>query len=178
MAENVTIARPYAEAVYRLAKQENALSKWFGMLQFVSTVAADAQMQALIGNPKITSQQLEALFTSICEKQLDEQGKNLVKLLIENGRLSLLQEIADAYETLKAEQEGVVEAKIYSAFAMDNAQLSDLVKVLESRFGRKIEASVIVEPELIGGVKVEVGDEVFDTSIRGRLQTMAYTLKR
>ena len=178
MSENVTIARPYAEAVYRLAKQNNALAKWSDMLQFAAAVAADPQMPGLIGNPKVTSHQLENLFLSLCEKQLDDQGKNLIKLLIENKRLQLLQDIADGFEALKAEQEGMLEATITSAFPMSDAQLSDLVKVLESRFGRKIEASVVVNPELIGGVKVEIGDQVFDTSVRGRLQTMAYTLKR
>ena len=178
MAENVTLARPYAEAVYRLAKQSNAYGKWSDMLQFLSAITTDSQMQGLIGNPKVTTQQLEALLLSLCEKQLDDQGKNLLKLLIDNSRLQIVQEIAAAYESLKAEQEGMVEAVVTSAFAMSDVQLNDLVNILQSRFGRKIEASVIVNPELIGGVKVEIGDQVFDTSVRGKLQTMAYTLKR
>lgn len=178
MAENVTIARPYAEAIYRLAKQNNSFGKWSEMLQFLSAITTDSQMLGLIGNPKVTAQQLEALFLSLCEKQLDEQGINFVKLLIDNGRLQIVQEIAAAYESLKAEQEGKVEATVTSAFAMTGTQLDDLVNILQSRFGRKIEASVIVNPELIGGVKVEIGDQVFDTSVRGKLQTMAYTLKR
>ena len=178
MAENVTIARPYAEAVYRLAKQNNVLGKWSEMLQFASAVAADPQMLGLINNPKITRQQLETLFLSLTEKQLDDQGKNLITLLLENGRLSLLQDIAEAFERLKAEQEGMVEAKVTSAFPMSEIQLNELVKILENRFGRKIEASVVIDPELIGGVNVEIGDQVFDTSVRGKLQAMAYTLKR
>jgi F-type H+-transporting ATPase subunit delta len=178
MAEEITIARPYAEAVYRLAQQNGAFAEWSRMLQFAASVATDAQVQAMIGNPKFTHQQLEQLFLSVCEGQLNQEGKNLIGLLLENGRLAILPHIVDAFEKLKAEQEGVQEATITSAFPVADAQQSELVQALETRFGRKIKANVVVDPQLIGGVKVELGDEVFDASVRGRLQAMAFTLKR
>jgi F-type H+-transporting ATPase subunit delta len=177
MAEDITIARPYAEAVFRLAKQGNALTEWAGMLNLASGVAADAQVVKLISDPNVSGAQLETLFLSVCGKQLNEQATNMVKLLIENGRLQLLPQIAALFENLKAEQEGVLEASIASAFAMDDMQTKELVKHLEFRFKRKIAASVTVDPELIGGVMVVAGDEVFDASVRGKLETMAAALK-
>lgn len=177
MAEDITIARPYAEAVFRLAKQGNALAEWAGMLDFAASVAADAQVQALVSDPNISDAQLESMFLSVCGKRLNEQGVNMVKLLIENGRLQLLPQIAALFEKLKAEQEGVLEASITSAFPMSDTQTKELVKHLESRFKRKIAASVSVDPELIGGVTVVAGDEVFDASVRGKLETMAAALK-
>jgi len=177
MAEDITIARPYAEAVFRLAKQGNALTEWAGMLNLAAGVAADAQVVKLISDPNVSGAQLETLFLSVCGKQLNEQATNMVKLLIENGRLQLLPQIAALFENLKAEQEGVLEASITSAFAMDDMQTKELVKHLEFRFKRKIAASVTVDPELIGGVMVVAGDEVFDASVRGKLETMAAALK-
>ena len=178
MAEQITIARPYAEAIFRLAKQANAFADWSRMLEFAASVANDEQMHGLIGNPKLSSDQLESLFLSVCGEQLNAEGKNLIKLLVENGRLPLLPQIFEAFEKLKAEQEGVLDANIASAFPLTDVQLKELVAVLEGRFARKLHASVVVDPELIGGVKVEIGDEVFDASVRGKLQTMAFTLKR
>jgi len=177
MAEDITIARPYAEAVFRLAKQSNALTEWSGMLSLAAGVAADAQLAKLISDPNVSGAQQETLFLSVCGKQLNEQAINMVKLLIENGRLQLLPQIATLFENLKAEQEGVLEASISSAFPMDDMQTKELVKHLESRFKRKIAASVSVDPELIGGVMVVAGDEVFDASVRGKLETMAAALK-
>lgn len=178
MAEQITVARPYAEAVYSLAQQSGAFDKWSQMLAFGAAVAADEQMQALIGNPKLTAADQERAFLAVCDKALDGQAKNLVHLLVENRRLPLLPAIRAAYEQLKAEQEGVLEAEIVSAYPLADAQKQDLVTHLESRFKRKTEATVTVDPELIGGVRIVVGDVVIDASVRGQLQNMAFTLKR
>lgn len=178
MAEQVTIARPYAEAVFRLAKQTKAFGAWSDMLQMAAAVAADERVAALIANPRFTAKQLEELVLSVCGKGLTDEGKNLVVLLAENGRLAVLPEIRDAFEQLRAAEEGVVEAKVATAFPLNDGQLKNLMGMLEAKFGRKIHADVVVDPELIGGVTVEVGDEVFDASVRGRLQALASTLKR
>lgn len=177
MAEPTTIARPYAEAVYQMAKGENAFAAWTEMLRYAAAAASDPQLADWIGNPKLTRQQLEELFLSICDGQLTDQGKNLIRLLIANGRLTLLPHIQAAYERLRAEQEGVKQARIASAVPLEAAQLDDLVRRLSARFNCRIEPEVAVDPDLIGGVKVEVGDEVFDASVRGRLRAMASTLK-
>jgi F-type H+-transporting ATPase subunit delta len=177
MAEAVTIARPYAVAVYRLAKEKGAQVRWSEMLAFVTAVAADAQMQALNDDPNVFDDQIERLFLAVAGDKLDVAGVNLVKLLIENGRLSLLPEITRLFEELRAQDEGVVDAEITAAVKPDNAQIKMLVSQLEIKFKRKVVAHVNVDPEIIGGVKIVIGDTVIDASVRGRLQEMAYTLK-
>ncbi len=177
MAEAITIVRPYAVAAFRLAKEKKALTKWSEMLSFAAAVAADEQMKAFIDDPKVTAAELEKMFLTICDKKLDESGVNLIKLLGEYGRLALLPEVALAFEELKAEDEGVLEAEITAAAKPTDSAIKALVKRLEGKFGKKIEASVKVDPELIGGIKIVIGDTVIDASVRGQLQELAYTLK-
>ena len=177
MTESVTIARPYAVAVFRLAKERNALAKWSEMLGLASAVAANAQVQAFIEDPKNAASDLEHLFVSVCGDKLDASGVNLVKLLVEYDRLALLPEIASIYEELKAQDECVLDAEITAATKLEGKQVKTLVGQLEGRFGKKVEAHVKVDPEIIGGIKIVVGDTVIDASVRGRLQELAYTLK-
>lgn len=177
MAEVVTIVRPYAVAAFKLAKEKNALPHWSEMLGFAAAVAADSRMQAYIEDPEVTSAELEKVFLDIVDSKLDEAGKNMIKLLIEYDRLGLLPEVATAFEELKAQDEGVLEAEITAAVKPSDAEVTALVKRLESKFGKKIEANVKVDPEIIGGVKIIVGDTVIDASVRGQLQELAYTLK-
>ncbi|MCB5190965.1 F0F1 ATP synthase subunit delta [Methylobacillus arboreus] len=177
MAEAITIARPYAVAVYCLAKEKNALADWSQLLEFAAAVAADEQMRAFIDNPKVDAADLERVFLSVAGDKLNEAGVNLVKLLVEYGRLSILPEIAAAFEDLKAQEEGVLEAEITAATKPSDAEFAAIVKRLETKFGKKVEASVKVDPEIIGGIKIVVGDTVIDASVRGQLQELAYTLK-
>ena len=177
MAEVTTIARPYAEAVYRIAKQGGSLDKWSQMLEFAATAVADPQMRAVIGNPKLTAEQQKKVFLSICGQQLDESGVNLINLLQENRRLSVLPAIREQFESLKALHGGLLEAEIFSAFALTDAEKQELVSRLETKFTRKVEATVTIEPELIGGIRIVAGDVVIDASVRGQLQNMAFTLK-
>lgn len=176
MAETSTIARPYAEAVFKLADQGGSLSAWSEMLDTLAQVAGNADMQLCIGNPNLTRGQLAGLFLSTA-KGLNEEGRNLVQVLAENSRLAVLPQIREQFEVLKHEREGVLEARIVSAFPIDDTQKSALVADLERKFQRRIEASVAVDPELIGGVQVVVGDQVIDGSVRARLAAMAVALK-
>jgi F-type H+-transporting ATPase subunit delta len=178
MAELATIARPYAEAVFRLAKQGNALPAWSDALNLIVAVYQDPQMQAAMANPKVTSTDIEKLLLAICGERIDGVARNLIQLLVHNRRLSVLAEIRELFEQLKLEDEGKLDAKISSAFPMEEVQKSQVVNLLSSRFKRKINATVTVDPDLIGGIKVEVGDKVWDASVRGRLQTMAATLTK
>jgi F-type H+-transporting ATPase subunit delta len=178
MAELATIARPYAEAVFRLAKQGNSLPAWSDALNLIASVYEDPQMQAAMANPKVTPADIEKLLLVICGERIDGVARNLIQLLVHNRRLSVVAEIRDLYEQLKLEDEGKVDAKISSAFPMEEAQRNQVVNLLSSRFKRKINATVTVDPDLIGGIKVEVGDKVWDASVRGRLQTMAATLTK
>lgn len=178
MAELATIARPYAEAVFRLAKQSNAVPAWSDQLALLAGVYEDPQMQKAMANPKVTSAEVERLLLAICGDRIGGDARNLVQLLVHNRRLPVLAEIRDHFEELRLQDEGKVDAKISSAFPMDDAQRNQVVNLLSTRFKRKINATVTVDPELIGGVKVEVGDKVWDASVRGRLQTMAATLAK
>lgn len=176
MAEVTTIARPYAEAVYRIAEEGGALDKWSQMLEFAAAVVADPQMQAVIGNPRLTAEQQRSVFLAVCEKSLDVPGANMVRLLLENGRLTLLPVIREQFEQLRALHGGVMETEIVSAFPLSDAEKSDLVRRLESKYKRKVEATVTLDPELIGGIRIVAGDVVIDASVRGQLQNMAFTL--
>ena len=177
MAEITTIARPYAEAVFKLAMAENSLGKWADVLSKMSVIADNPDMRAAIADPKLAGETLAALFFSVMNGSVDEQGKNFIRVLIENDRVSLLPEISLQFHDLKSKQEGVAEAEIISAFPMSDEELSGLTATLEKYFKRKIKPSVQIDKELIGGVKVTVGDEVFDASIKARLQSMATTLQ-
>jgi F-type H+-transporting ATPase subunit delta len=177
MAELVTIARPYAEAVFRLAREKKALADWSDRLSLLSAFAGDPQMRACIGNPDLSATRKSDLFKALVGKGLDGDEANFIQVLAENERLSLLPEIAGLFEALKGTEEGVKEATVFSAFALTDAQLGVLVKDLEERFKSRLKAEVIVDQSLIGGVKIVVGDQVFDASVRGKLDAMGSALK-
>jgi F-type H+-transporting ATPase subunit delta len=177
MAENATIARPYAEAVFGLADKTGALAKWSQLLAAMAAAAAHPEVHALIGDPNVSAEQLYGLFVSLAGTDIPAEAQNLVRVLIANGRLSLLPEVHEQFDALKNEREGVVEAEIRTAFPMANGQLESLVGDLERRFKRKVDPKVIVDKALIGGVRIAVGDEVIDGSVRGKLADMAVALK-
>lgn len=180
MAEPVTIARPYAEAVYKLAREKNALAQWSDALANLEAVVSDARVQAIISDPNIGAQQLEGLVLGVIGEKLDAQvsneARNFIRVLVQNSRLELTPHIRGVYESLKREHEGTLEAKIISALPVGDDQVKTLVTALESKFKRKITARVEIDPQLIGGVKIVVGDKVIDATVRGRLDAMATAL--
>jgi F-type H+-transporting ATPase subunit delta len=176
MAETLTIARPYAEALFRLADDTAALAAWSDTLTAMARVARNPEMQTLFGNPRISRGQLADLFIAACG-DLQEEGRNLVHLMVTNGRLALVAQVAEQFEALKREREGVVEAQIFSAFPLDDAQKSALVADLGRRLNKRVDAVVALDPDLIGGVKIVVGDQVIDGSARARLAAMSNALK-
>lgn len=177
MAETITVARPYAGAVFQLADKAGELAKWSDTLARMAGISANPDMLEAMGNPRLTGDQLYGLFASLVGESMFAQSQNLVRVLIENRRLSLVPEIRDLFEDLKNEREGVVEARITSAFPLEGAALAQLVADLEKRFKRRIQPVVNVHPELIGGVCVQVGDELIDGSVRGKLASMVVALK-
>ena len=177
MAENVTLARPYAEAAFQLARESNALGPWQQALDRMAAVAADAQMLDCIANPRLQPSQVTTLFLDVAGPSLSAEQQNFARLLVDNERLQVLPEIRELYVDLKNGQEGVQEADIASAFPLDDATLKNLVAELEARFKCKIQATVRMAPELIGGVRIAVGDQVIDASVRGKLAAMATALK-
>ncbi len=177
MAEAVTVARPYAEAVFKLAVAKNTLKEWSEMLLNAAEIAQNDQIKALVGNPVVSAKQLGELLLEIGKNGFNQEGRNFLMVLAENNRISVLPQISQLFEHLKAQHDNVLEANIVSAFDMKDAQLKKLIADLEHKFKRKIMAKVQVNPELIGGVIVEIGDEIFDASIRGKLEAMANALK-
>ena len=175
--ERATLARPYADAVAKLAGEGNAWGIWSDRLGLLALVAQDEQVQALATNPSVSAERVAGVILGVCGDKLGPEGDNLVGLLAENKRLALLPEIVQAFEAEKAAREGVLEAHVTTAFDLSEAQMAGLIAKLEAKFGRKINATQSVDAELIGGVVVQVGDEVMDASVRGGLASLAVTLK-
>jgi F-type H+-transporting ATPase subunit delta len=176
MAELVTVARPYAEATFKLALENRNLTGWSDMLSLLDGVLSDPSVAAHVSDPNLDAAALENLLLGVLGDKLDGQGRNFLQVLIHNGRLTLLPQIRAMYEELKREHEGVVEAEIVSALPMSDDQVRSLVASVEAKHGRKVNARVEVDPELIGGVRIVVGDKVIDATVRGRLDAMAAAL--
>jgi F-type H+-transporting ATPase subunit delta len=176
MAEPTTIARPYAEAVFKLAQQSGALDPWSQHLSKLAALAAHPDVITLIGDPNVTDHQRIALLLDAIGGDVGNEVRNFVQVLAENNRLALLPEIQKRFEEYKNDVQGVVEAYIDSAYPLDDTQLRTLVADLERRFKRRINPQVKVDGDLIGGVKVVVGDTVIDGSVRGKLVGMSAAL--
>ena len=175
MAELATIARPYAEALFRVAQSGN-LSAWSDLVTEMAQAAAHPDVVALAHNPKVSAKQTAEAFLSVLKSPVTDEAKNFVNTLTEYGRLTLLPEIADQFHVLKNAQEGAADVEVTSAFDMSAAQIGELAATLEKKFGRKLHPHVTVDNTLIGGVRVVVGDQVLDTSVRAKLQQMQAAL--
>jgi F-type H+-transporting ATPase subunit delta len=176
MAELVTIARPYAEAVFRLARDKGNLAGWSDMLALVAAVVADSRVEGCIGNPNVSAKQLEGLILGVAGDRLDGAGRNFVQVLVQNDRIGLIPEIRALYEALRREHEGALDVKIYSALPVTDEQTARLVARLEKSHKRTVRAAVEVDKNLIGGVRIVVGDKVLDATVRGKLDAMAAAL--
>ena len=175
MAELATIARPYAEALFKStgASDRETAAVW---LDALAAIASDRELQQFAGNPKARDQQVFDVITGVVKTPLPEAAKNFLRTVIENGRLSALPEMAAGFRELKNAQGGTSDAVVYSAFPLDAQALTGVSAVLEKRFGRKLNLSVQQQPDLIGGIRVVVGDEVLDTSVKARLEQMRVAL--
>ncbi len=174
MAELATIARPYAEALFQAVASDAAqASVW---LDELAEVAGNDELKQFADNPKVTADQVFDLVAGVVKNVLPDAGKNFLRLLIENGRLAVLPEIAAQFRTLKNARAGTADATVFSPYPIDADALAELSGLLEKRFGRKLNLSVAMAPELIGGIRVAVGDEVLDTSIKARLEQMKVAL--
>lgn len=177
MSELSTLARPYAEAAFRLAQGENDLAGWSSRIATLAAIVSDAQVARLIADPAVAAGRVADLIIEVAGGGLGERGGNFVKVLADNDRLALLPEIAAQFETLKANAEGTLEATIISAQELTQAQVDDLVAGLKTKFNRAVNVQVAVDPELIGGAVITIGDQVMDGSVKGRLQRMAFALQ-
>ena len=174
MAELATIARPYAEALFKTAGADLVgTATW---LDELAAIASNVQLQQYAGNPSVTSAQTFDVMTGVAKTALPEAAKNFLKVVIDNGRISVMPEIASQFRALKNAKSGSSDATVFSAFALGAATLADLLVTLEKRFEKKLNLKVELQPELIGGIRVVVGDEVLDTSVKARLEQMKAAL--
>jgi len=174
--EATTIARPYAEAVFARAKETGKLDAWSDMLGFLTDVVEDPVMAAAIADPLFERENLTQLMLEIGEDRLDDEGKNLVRLLVENDRLPVVPELSGMYEVLKAESQRVLNVHVRSAFTLQPAQEKHIADALKAKLGREITISSEKDPDLIGGVHIRAGDTVIDGSVSGQLQQLANEL--
>jgi F-type H+-transporting ATPase subunit delta len=172
MAELSTIARPYAEAAFKTAHEMNALPAWSDALSRLAQVVVQPDAQALIGNPKLSDAQVAAL---VCDTagQLSNEQRNFVKLMAQNERLSVMPQVAEQFAQLRRDAEGELRAEVASAYPLSDTQIGDIATTLAQKYGKKVQVSVSVDPELIGGVSIRIGDEVMDASVRGKLARLA-----
>lgn len=175
MAELATLARPYAEAFFQVVEGGD-LPHAADQLAALAAVASNPQMRQFADTPKVDAAQVFDVITSVANMPFDDAAKNLLRTVIDNGRLGVLPDISAQFHALISQRSGVSDAIIYSAFPIDAAALGSLVAALEKRFERKLEATVELQPDLIGGVRVVVGDEVLDTSVKARLAQMKTAL--
>jgi F-type H+-transporting ATPase subunit delta len=177
MAEPATIARPYAEAAFALARDQNALPVWSEVLRLAAAIVGDERVAQALDNPRLDAPAKESLLLSIGGDRFDHEARNFIRVLVEAERVALLPQIFAMFETLKDEAESTAKATIESAFEVSDAQLAELKGALERRFGKKIETSVIVNPDLLGGARVTVGDAVLDGSVQAKLAAMRAQLR-
>lgn len=177
MAELNTIARPYAQAAFALAQEGRALSSWEAALALAAAVVADPKVTIALDNPRLTAEDKAALVLSICGDRLGSEQRGFLRVLIDADRIAVLPQVRTQFQDLKNEAEGVARARIDSAFPMTDAQLAELTRALEKRFGRRIEANVVVDPKLIGGARITVGDTVIDGTVQAQLAALARELR-
>ncbi len=173
MSELSTLARPYAEAAFKRAKEVDAAKTWSDSLVFLTHVIEDPDLIAVINNPRFSQQQLTQLMVDICQDYISDEAVNFLKVLIENNRLKLMPQIAELFEQYKAEDEGYVNVELYSAYALTKQEQKQYVALLEKKLNRKVNSTVSIDKSLIGGILAKAGDKVIDGSISGRLHQLA-----
>jgi F-type H+-transporting ATPase subunit delta len=178
MAEIATVARPYAEAAFKAALEKSQLGPASESIALVAAIAADEQMRSALMNPRVSAQQKKDLFYAVAGDRIDPTVKNLVSVLVDGHREVLIGSIAEQFEELKREHERVLQARITSAQPLSESQRAEIVSSLERRYGKKIEAQLDVDPQLLGGARVQVGDQVINASVRDALAQMAAALTR
>jgi F-type H+-transporting ATPase subunit delta len=178
MAENITIARPYAEALLDLAREKGNLDQWSSMLDLMSQVASAPEMASLFDNPGVEPDQLVEIIGEVGKDTLDDHARNLLRLLAERDRLSILPDIAALYELERSRAEGEVEAEVVSAQPLDESQQAKLAEALKKRLGREVRLTCRTDEELLGGAVVRAGDLVIDGSAVGRLERLAGSLRQ
>ena len=178
MSELTTAARPYANAVYQLAAQSSALATWGDALALMSLVSTDAAIVEKLSSPQLSKERKGELLLAVIGDKLDDQQKNLVRLMAENNRLVLLPTVAELYEQYRADAEGHIVAEVTSAFPLSDEQQASIASALKNKMGRDVTITTSTDKSLIGGVVIKAGDTIIDGSMKARLAALASTLSR
>ncbi|MFZ2541221.1 MAG: F0F1 ATP synthase subunit delta [Gallionella sp.] len=176
MSEANTIARPYAQAAFDVAKQLGDLKGWSAVLQTLAEVMTNSQVHAVVISPRVANNQIQELVLGLCGTQLTAQQRNFIRVLVDARRLSVTTEIAGMYEALRAEAEKSVDVTVASAFELDDKQQQKIATALKTRLQREIKLSCKVDKMLLGGIVIRAGDKVIDGSAFARLEEMANAL--
>lgn len=176
MAETITVARPYAQAAFNYATEQQALREWSDMLALLAMVAAAPDMVRVIESPQLTETQLADLIIDVCGDRLTDKGANFVRMIADNRRLELLPDIAALFEIQRQEAEGTIKAELVSAYPATDEQQARIIESLRRRLGKDIELSCSTDAGLLGGAIIRAGDLVIDGSVRGKLQRLGSAL--
>lgn len=176
MQETLTTARPYASAAFEFASENNDVAAWSAMLERLGQAVATPELSALIGHPKVTSEQLLEILEEILSGQLDDKRKNFIRVLMDAERLSLAPEISSLFERARADAEGVNHVVVTSAFELDPATEQAIISSVRNRVGGEVKLHSEIDKDLIGGAVIRIGDAVVDLSVRGRLAALKQTL--
>jgi F-type H+-transporting ATPase subunit delta len=169
MSDNAITARPYAQAVFELAKDDGRFPHWSEVLRRLADLAGQEQVSALFSHPKVGRDDIAAILIEGCGDLLNDAGKNLVHLLVRNGRLVALEDIAEQFENLRAGEEQTINAQVESALPVSEAHQQKIAQALEKKLGRKVTLEVSTDASLIGGAVIRAGDLVFVGSVKARL---------
>lgn len=178
MAELATLARPYANAVFALARDSGALDAWERRLALLAAAADEDRLRTFLQSPEVAAEQKAFHLADVCGDEVDERGRRFLLVLARNGRLVLLGEISRRFEELKAEQERNLDVEVLSTYPLSEAQAEQLKHAMQAKFGKEVRLSSAVDPTLLGGAVVRAGDTVIDGSVRGRLDKLAESLAR
>ena len=178
MAETSTIARPYAQAVFEIARAKRNFGEWSTQLHALANIVADTQIQSLIGNTAVKKERVAQLICEVAGTGLDTEMRNFVQVLADNRRLNAVAEVAMQFDELRAAAEATQEAEVLSAFELDANQQQAISSALQKRLGRKVNLVCKIDPSLIGGAVIRAGDLVIDGSASGRLHKLTMTVSQ
>ncbi len=178
MAELATLARPYANAAFDVAKSDNELDRWSRMLALLSAAAQNGTVRILLAAPEVEEAQKAYRLAEICGPELNDRAKRFVQVLAGNKRLTLLPEIQAQFEALRAEEQATLDVSVQSAYPLTEAELDRLKSALTRRFEREVSMVSSVDASLIGGAVIRAGDTVIDGSLKGRLAKLAEVIQR
>jgi len=176
-SDNITLARPYADAAFQRAQETGQIDQWSAMLQLLASIVAQDETKTLLENPKVTGEVFLRFLGEVVGDRLTEEGRNLLRMMSENKRLAVLPEVSTAFDALKQEAEGLIDVQVRSAFPLSESEEQQLIEMLGKRLGKRVELTVVEDPALIRGVEVRAGDLVIDGSVRGKLNRLTSELQ-